>query len=263
MMFTNIDIIVNLEPNEIKNFSNITKINNYERQKSGFKLLLKNQFKQCIQVRYIHTSQQIIIAGNFTKFFQGHSLFGSDNLIAICADVIQRVLIKLDISLSTERLATIAQGEFEVYSACFGKVYQADPTDIEHLITKVKSSWKKMSTNQCMLRSWSSEHVMQTGENWSFKLTTMASNLREDPLTLKLPGSDKLRKFAEGLILVEYAMEEICLADFKLLNGYDWSSEKKLERLFQKRLMASGLLEHQFFSDIPSELKTMEQMLVG
>jgi hypothetical protein len=74
-MFTNIDIVVNLEPHEIVHFSNITKINNYERHKSGFKRLLKNQFKQCIEVRYINTSHQIIIAGNFTQFLQDYCFF--------------------------------------------------------------------------------------------------------------------------------------------------------------------------------------------
>jgi len=263
MMFTNIDIVVNLEPHEIENYSNITKINNYERHKSGFKLLLKNQFKQGIQVRYINSSQQLYISGNFTQFLQGHSLFGSDNLIAICARVIQKVLVKLDISLSKERLASITQGEFEVCSACFGKVYQADPAGIENLITAVKNDWQKQSSYKAMLRSYSPTHVLQTGENWSLKLTTMASELREDPLPIKLPGSEQLMKFAEGLIRVEYELEEICLADYSLLDGYDWSSEKKLERLFHKCLIASGLLKHQFFSDMPTELKAMEQMLVS
>ena len=62
---------------------------------------------------------------------------------------------------------------------------------------------------------------------------------------------------------VEYELEEICLADHNLLNGYNWSSKEKVERLFYKRLKASGLLKHQFFSDVPTELKAIEPMLIS
>jgi len=91
----------------------------------------------------------------------------------------------------------------------------------------------------------------------------MASELREDPLPFKLPGSEQLMKYAEGFLRIEYELEEICLADNNLLNGSDWLSEKVVSRLIQKRLIASGLFHHQFFSDMPTELKAIEPMLIS
>lgn len=259
-MFTHIDIVVNLEPQEIKNFSNITKINNYERHRSDFKLLLKNQFKQGINVRYKSPSQILNISGNFTQFLQGHSLFGSDNFIAICAEVIKKVLIKLDISLSKKRLTSILQGEFEVYSACVSKVYQADPAHIENLIMAVRKGWEKQSSHKAILRSYSTTQVIQSGFNWSLSITNIAPELTEGPPHLKVPKYKKLMKCAESLICVEYELEETCLADHNLLDGYNWSSKKKVDRLFYERLEASGLLKLQFFGEMPTEIKSMKML---
>lgn len=223
------------------------------------KFKVKNSYKNSLTVKSYNDGTQIRISGNFVKFIQGHNIVGSNNLVGIVYEVVQRVLKELDIAITDVELESIRNGHFKVYSVDIAWGYRQEAKLIPYLIDEVGNCWRLRGRNASNYKS-ETVYWNQHSTELALKFYNKRRELGNKPLPLNLPYRNKLLEYSIGLIRAELTLHSKALSERGLTQGYQWSIAKvsELIELAVQQAQLTGSMNRKL---IPAKILTLDRKL--
>ncbi len=218
--------------------------------------LVKNKFQNSLRVKSNFNGQEFKIKGNFVKFLQGHNIFGSNDLVGICHEVVKVVLGKLDVPITDIELNKIKHGEFSIHMVDIAWNYRQDPELIPKIIHEVGSMWRSRDNDASNYGS-NSVYLKQDKKSFAFKIYNKKVELAHKPLPLSLPNRERLLKYSTGLLRSELRLRSMALRKLRLSRGTDWSQNKvsELIDLALKQAEFNGSIYRRLIPDNVMKLK--------
>ncbi len=251
-----------------KILNNIDPITNDERAYRK-EFLLKNGTSS-LMVKSCGNGKHIKISGNYAKFLQKHNIFGSNNLLGLCVDVLLIVLGKLTISHSDAEIKKIRVGNFTIKEVDIAGNFRAKSREeVPQIIREIERHWRDLGKN---VSNYGVETVYQNqySKDLSLKLYDKRKQLSDCPLPKDIPQRDRLLKYAEGLVRAELSLGADELKRRGLDKGSSWTIETA-KNLLNDEISKSGihgsikrLLLPAEYDELPRKLKiTYRLWLLG
>lgn len=207
--------------------------------------------------------QAIRVSGNLVKWFQGHNIFGTNNLQGLVLEALSKVMLLGGITPSESELSMWKAGAIDLLrvdvtdSVCFGsreRVLNAlrslDAT--AHLKFRGRGQYNGHS----LLFGKGSRH-------WSLTLYSKGAELQKHKLPLSL-AETSLPQIADGLLRTEFRMLSMHLKRLNLDTLASWgdntASEVHQSHLEKLEISQTTMLDAQKLQGLPSRLYAAYQL---
>lgn len=207
---------------------------------------------------------EIEISGNPAKFFQGHNVFGSDDLVVLCSALYRSVLVKLGITPATHELELVDRGQVRLlrvdvtYSFDFGNLSR-----VLSAIRSLESSAHLRHRGRGTLTKGSTLYFGKTSRRSSLKLYSKGQELHAHPLPQALLGTP-LAGHADGLLRAEATLRAMELRDRGLAIAHKWTLEtpSELHRAMMGKLSIADafMLDADVLKSLPPRLQAAYQL---
>jgi len=255
-MIDYLDVSINCKHGEIGNILRNIDVNTGQVRDYRKDFLVKNKLNNSLKVKSSHNGQRIKISGNFVKFLQGHNVWGTNDLIGLCFDVVKLVLDKLGISITEDELNNIKNGKFIIHRVDIAWNYRVDVDVISKLIKTVGEQWHEQDKDTSNY-GIQTVYLNQHSKHWAFKLYDKRQELKHKPLPLALPHRYKIQEYTNGIIRCELKLCGKALQECDLDIGSGWSVEMVLEmmQLALKQTELSGSIYRRLLPKKVMQLK--------
>ncbi len=212
------------------------------------RLSLEGSYSNTVQVRSTHDylgRPAIWVSGSPAKWFQGHNIFGSDNLPGLVREMLERIASARGITPTGGNRDAWWSGDIEL-----GRV---DSTRGHYLGTLplVRSFIQSASCTAHMKFRGRGDFMgdslvfgvtrdeggkLKGSRRWTCCLYAKGAELVKHPLPVGLPGADELFAYAQGLLRSEVRVLKMQLREEGLQWVRDWRDNTALE--LHQRLVA-------------------------
>lgn len=208
---------------------------------------------------------QLLISGNPSKYFQGHNLFGSDDLPSLARTFVLDVLSRLGVELTAEERERIDSGAF--------RLTRVDLTGMSELPSRedvrawIRGASTVMRGKYQSAKLHSSEQTLYLGQNServSLKVYCKGDELQAHPLHADMPCEqyDRLVEYADNKLRIEFTLRSKWLKrrELELVSSWGYNTAKDL---YQERIQAVSLPENVPLSVNAPELEGLPARLVA
>lgn len=205
----------------------------------------------------------IRVSGNFVKWFQGHNIFGTDNIRDLVLDMILRVVGMAKITPTEEELRLWISGDVELLRVDLTKSH--DFSNRERVLNAIRSL--DMTAHLKMRgRGQFNGHSLLFGKGsrrWSLTLYAKGPELdkhKMPPSLLETP----LKDFADGLLRSEFRMHSMHLKTLGLDRLAAWN-ENTCSEVHQKHLSSleisdATMLDASIIDAMPVRIRAVYQL---
>lgn len=222
------------------------------------RMTLEGSYSSTIQVRTLDSYQgigtKLWISGNPTKFYQGHNLFGTDDLPHLARVFVLDVISRLGIELRPEDRALIDAGVIQVTRVdSTGSYALPSREDVRAWIraAQVVAYGKHQKTSAYDAQTL---YIGQKSKRTTLKIYCKGDELEVHPLPKDMPHYEyeDLLKFADNLLRVEATYRSKWLKE----RGLEWVSAwgyNTASDLLREKVQAVNLPENLPISNTASE----------
>jgi II/X family phage/plasmid replication protein len=178
-----------------------------------------------ITVRRFSYDNSLEISGNPAKFFQGHNLFGTNDLRGLSRALVLAVCDRLDHTLSAEELRVLDEG--------FLTLTRVDCTESWNVgsLPRALNVVRALADSARFAHRGRGSMTQEGTVYWRQKSRFLASKayakgleLQVHKLPVDLAERDKLLEFAEGLVRFEFTLRSMWLKRQKLHLSRNWNT---------------------------------------
>jgi len=223
---------------------------------------------------YLHDGQygtQLWISGNPSKYFQGHNLFGSDDLPRLGAAFIFDVCARLGIKLLPADRQRVERGDYQLNRVDSTGMFELG--DVLEVRAWIREAAKVMrgKYQSAKLDKGSTLYLGQNSRRISLKAYCKADELKAHPLPAEIPYDEycKLVFYAQNKLRLEVVMRAMWLKSRGLERASAWGYNTARD-LLKERLQAVNLPENlplpvaslDALEELPARLKLAYQSWV-
>lgn len=164
----------------------------------------------------------IELSGNPVKWFQGHNIFGSDDLPNLIYETVLKLSNVLDLPQPEEYLSAIRKGIFTLSRVDITAMYSLQTRSDVY-------SWLNHAEKTCRTRSGTAMskgttvYMNKTSQRWNVVMYSKGQELEKHSLPRELEGGS-LEAYADNKLRVELRLKQKELAKIGLSNGKPWLS---------------------------------------
>lgn len=164
----------------------------------------------------------IELSGNPVKWFQGHNIFGSDDLPNLIYETVLKLSNVLDLPQPEEYLSAIRKGIFTLSRVDITAMYSLQTRSDVY-------SWLNHAEKTCRTRSGTAMskgttvYMNKTSQRWNVVMYSKGQELEKHNLPKELEGGS-LETYADNKLRVELRLKQKELAKIGLCTGKPWLS---------------------------------------
>jgi len=207
--------------------------------------------------------QGVRVSGNLVKWFQGHNVFGTNNIRSLVLKSLQRVLDIGGLTGSETDQASWAVCDIELLRV---DVTESADFDNEKRVLNALRSLDQTATLKIRGRGMFNGHSLLFGKgsrNWSLTLYSKGTELRKHPLPHDLRETP-LQAFADRLLRMEFRMLSMHLKKLHLEKLWAWgdnmASTVHQMMLQNLNIADANMLDTTVIDGLPTRLKGVYQL---
>ena len=200
------------------------------------RLAVEGSHSSKVQVRSLDP-RHLEIDGNPSKFLQGHNVFGSNNLMALCGVFFREVASRLGLPLSPEEFSAIDGGGYSLKRVDIAESFRL-PSQ-EDVATWLRSATSSIRGKHQATSAYHGETIYlgQHSRRISLKAYNKYRELqKKGRLAKEFPFRQALMEHAKPLLRLEVTVRRLELKRRGLLLGSDWQSESIATDLLWERI---------------------------
>jgi II/X family phage/plasmid replication protein len=207
--------------------------------------------------------QAVRVSGNLVKWFQGHNIFGTDDIRGLVLESLSKIMLIGKISPSSSDLQSWAAGDVELLrvdcteSADFGN---------EKRVLNALRSLDQSANLKFRGRGQFNGHSLLFGKgsrNWSLTLYSKGTELRKHKLPPELLNTP-LQGFADGLLRMEFRLLSMHLKRLGLGNLWAWceNTASTVHQIMLQNLQISDatMIDSDVIENLPTRYKAVYQL---
>lgn len=208
-------------------------------------------------------TSSVLFSGNPSKFFQGHNLFGSDDLRAVSYGFVLGILEKMDIPRTDLIKRYMRQGLYAIKRVDCTLNFQMKSR--EHVRSWIRSAAKFASAKHQKTSSYS-EKTLYFGQNSrriTLKIYCKGDEIKVHKLSDSIPQPiiESLKSYADSILRCEVTLRGRELQKRNLEYGIYWTDKHLPYKIVMERLKAIQLPENVFLDNFVIEgLKPRQQL---
>lgn len=231
------------------------------------RMQMLGSYASTVQVRSARMSdgrQAIRVSGNLVKWFQGHNVFGTNDLPGLVVEALSKILEVGNINASGSELQSWAAGDIELMrvdcteSADFGN---------EKRVLNALRSLDQTSNMKFRGRGQFNGHSLLFGKGsrtWSLTLYSKGTELRKHKLPISL-AETPLQEFADGMLRMEFRLLSMHLKELTLgkLSAWCDTTAPTVHQMMLKNLQISDAYmtdSESIIESLPSRCKAIYQL---
>lgn len=230
--------------------------------RSEKRLPVEGSHSQKIYVRRFSYDDTLEISGNPAKFFQGHNLFGSDDMLGLSIAFVHAVLARLGYKLSPVEADCLQRG-----IAIVTRVDSTASWDVGSLpraLHFIRSLETRGHLKHRGRGSMSREGTVYWGKHsrrLAGKAYAKGQEIKDHKLPVDLANRDELIELAQGLVRVEWTFRSMWLKDRGLDVLQNWVTKAVTPQALHAELMAdltvtdATMIEASDLEKIPPSLR--------
>jgi II/X family phage/plasmid replication protein len=179
-----------------------------------------------IEVKSLKNGRFLAVSGNPIKAFQGHNIFGCNDLKGLCRDLFALVIEQLKIDVNRFDQHAIDIGQYSLSRVDLAVNFRL-PSDevVATAIREMEFHWREKNLN---VSNYGAETVYlnQYSKVSSAKFYNKRREISARPLPESLLGQDKcekLRSYTEGLLRTEFVLRSPALKKLGLNVASEWT----------------------------------------
>jgi II/X family phage/plasmid replication protein len=207
--------------------------------------------------------QAVRVSGNLVKWFQGHNIFGTNNMRALVLKAIERVLLAGGLTGSESDIASWHAGDIEIHRA---DVTESADFDNEKRVLNALRSLDQTATLKIRGRGMFNGHSLLFGKgsrNWSLQIYSKGTELRKHPLPPELRETP-LQAFADRLLRMEFRLLAMHLKKLNLEMLWAWgdNTASMVHQMMLQNLNIAdaNMLDTTVIDGLPTRLKGVYQL---
>lgn len=196
-----------------------------------------------VEVKSIKNGNFLVVSGNPAKLFQGHNVFGSNDLQGICRDLFSLVTEKFNIKVEQVDQQAINEGYYSLSRVDLAVNFRLPSNEVvSKTIREMEWNWREIGRN---VSNYGDETVYQNQHSKvaSTKLYNKRKELHAHPLPEHILGRDacdRLRRYTERLLRAEFVLRSTALKKLKLNIGSGWNITK-VRSLIKKNVLSLAI----------------------
>lgn len=218
-----------------------------------------------IQVRSARMAddrQGVRVSGNLVKWFQGHNVFGTNDLRGLVLEALPKILQEIGIQPSLSELQSWVSGDIDLMrvdcteSADFGN---------EKRVLNALRSLDQSANLKFRGRGQFNGHSLLFGKgsrNWSLTLYSKGTELSKHKLPMGL-SETPIRAFADGLLRMEFRLLSMHLKKMGLQKLWAWcentASSVHQNMLQNLQISDATMLDSDIIESLPTRYKLIYQ----
>ncbi len=186
--------------------------------------MVEGQYPECaLKVRSVRAGRALLIEGSLARFLQGHNVFGSVRLGALCREVLERVTQALGIEPSDADRRAWERGQIRLQRVDITRSFRVGNPDIALRICReiafclLERGWKIASEYE-----WETIYFRKRSRRYSWKFYVKGLHLQKYPLPVDLPMRERVLTYARKLLRAELVLRSTELHDRELSWVRDW-----------------------------------------
>lgn len=194
----------------------------WEKQRA---MELRGSFESCIHVSRCPITMQLVIDGNPVKFFQGHNVFGTDDIHGLAHAMVRNVVQLLEIPVSDAFQASIDNDDIEISRVDVTRMYSFG--SMAHATAAVRAIGEH-ATMKHRGRGVMKEGTVYFGKHSrrsALKVYAKGVELLEHKLPADIPHAGLLHEFAGDKLRVEVVLRGMELKSRGLDTLANWQPE--------------------------------------
>jgi II/X family phage/plasmid replication protein len=187
---------------------------------------LKGSHEANVHVSACPVSGHLVIDGNPAKFFQGHNVFGSDDIHGLAHAIIGTVLSALDLDTDEHHLSLIAQDVIELARVDITGMYSVGS------LGNARAAVRALGDNATMRYRGRGQIGRDGTAYWgkhsrrsATKAYAKGHELKDHPIAVAVPHSDAITEWAQDKLRVEHVFRGMDLKDRGLNLLANWKPE--------------------------------------
>lgn len=190
-----------------------------------------------VEVDHVRDGTVLQISGNPVKWFQGHNLFGSNNVHGLCMETISRVCDMLELHPTEDEKHSWHEGDYTLSRIDINQMYSLGSR--ENVLTFIRDLEQTASTKiGAGLFKGTTLYFNGKSRRWQFKAYSKGQEINAKGH--KLPAGlslTELASFADDKLRLEFKYMHLELDRLRLTKGRDWKTESvNIDRLHAKYL---------------------------
>ena len=211
----------------------------------------------------------IHVTGNPVKFFQGHNLFGTDDISALLYATLDEVLRILSITPSPVELDSIYAGIIPILRVDINQSYTLpSQSHVEAWLRSAENTAHMRHRGQGMMTK-GTLYFGKHSRRWSFKFYSKANEIKASGHTLP-PALDtpQMHDWASSKLRAELTLRSMTLKDMGLSLLSNWSKNLKLPQLIfnqyieRLHMADSHTIPADVLADLPPRLIGVYQLWI-
>lgn len=207
--------------------------------------------------------QAVRVSGNLVKWFQGHNIFGTDNLSGLVLETLNRVLAEGGITATPEELQSWKEGDIELLRV---DVTQSSDFGTLPRVFNALRSLDATANLKFRGRGQFNGHSLLFGKgsrHWSLTLYSKGAEIEKHKLPYDL-AITSLTEHAQGLLRMECRLLSMHLKRLNLDNLASWGDNTAIEvhqnHLEQLSISDTTMLEPASLERLKPQLRAAYQL---
>lgn len=219
-----------------------------------------------VQVRSARMSdgrQAVRVSGNLVKWFQGHNIFGTNDMLGLVLEALSKVMSIGKLSPTVSELQSWVTGDVELYRVDFTE--SADFGSEKRVLNALRSL-DQSANLKFRGRGQFNGHSLLFGKgsrNWSLTLYSKGTELQKHKLPQELRETP-LQAFADGLLRMEFRVQSMHLKKLGLSKLWAWcettASTVHQNMLQNLQISDATMIDSDIFEGLPTRYKAVYQL---
>jgi II/X family phage/plasmid replication protein len=213
-----------------------------------------------MEVKSVENGRYLVASGNPAKYFQGHNIFGSNDLQGLCRDLFAKITADLGISVCRKDQQAINAGWYSISRVDLAANFCLPSQEmVTKVLREIQWHWHELGFN---VSNYGDKTVYR--DQHSKVATSKFYNKRKEisahPLPEHILGSQRcmlLKEHAKTLLRAEFTLRSLALKNIGLNMGEGWRIAGTRE-LLRKKVASQDLhreIKHFALPDEYLELK--------
>ncbi len=194
------------------------------KPKSRTSIEVQNKyFNTSIKVRSSLDGEEITIDGSYVKWLTGQNIVGTQNLLALCNLMYEKVCAQLDIKPTQENLNAVKEGGFRLLRVDY-TVHCDTGSEGKAIFLQeaIKRCWAFSRSDYSHYRSFETLYVGQHSQRKTFKTYLKGREVSKD-MKKEVPFSNQLLAISKRLVRFEITLRSKYLREHKLTSPLNWT----------------------------------------
>lgn len=206
----------------------------------------------------------VAFEGSPAKWFQGHNVFGTDDLVGLAAETLLEICRVLEITPTDHEIQQWFAGEFSVRRADLTYSYQL-PTrsDVLAYIRAMEHAATMSHRGRGQLVKGHTLYFGQHSRRWAFKFYSKGQEIEAHRLPAHIEVSS-VRAHADQLLRAELVLRSMELKKLGLARGTDWqdwtAAEKHAEKMKGLEMPQHVELASEELESLPPRLRAAYEL---